>query len=340
MDNAAPAQRGFSIWLLLMGAVGAVVGFSWSEKDYVTASALGVVAFCGLWGYFFGAMRILGGVGGIVAAYHFAPRTALWIAAHLPDSVSTSPWMTQTLSLGVASLGIAALVMCIARIVSRRCSQSHDCFDSGNQVLGLGLGAAQGAVSMLFLLSAAVTSAPLANERLQQPTSAGHEVLSRIAAQQIVDIAHQTQRSTIAPLIERYNPFEHVPQLKQMQRTVAAIQDPQVFARFAEHPAMTKLQNKPSVRAAMESLANDSELKELALSGKTITAQTALSLLDNPAIAKLLTEPELIRDIAQALREFDQDELNSLASCHSLSKPCVAKGTHGSQSKPCVGKGG
>ena len=174
---------------------------------------------------------------------------------------------------------------------------------------------------MLLVLSAAVSGAPLASERLRQPANSGHEVFARMLAQRIVDVAQQAERSTLSRVIDQYNPFERVPQLKQMQRTAVAIQDPEVFAKISNHPAVTKLQAKASVRAAMDSLANDPELREFAMSGKAVNGQTALSLLDNPTIAKLLTQPELIRDIAQALSEFDQGELMSLASYPQSKKP-------------------
>jgi uncharacterized membrane protein required for colicin V production len=326
--------------MLIVGSLGAIVGFSWSAKDYVAAAVVGVMAMSGLWGYYFGAMRILSPAGGLLAAYYVAPPTGSWIAARLQGSVSMSPSHTQIMSLIGAALAVVFIFSALAKVLSRRWSEHSGCFESGNQSLGFGLGAAQGFVGVFMLLSAAVTMAPVADERLEQAANKGQEALARAVAQQIVRIAEQTQHSTLAPLIARYNPFEHIPHLKQMKHSVAAIQDPQVFARIAEHPALTRLQEKPSVRAALETLANDPELREIAVSGKAMTGETAWSLLDNPAIANLLTQPELLRDIAQAIGEIDQNELKSLTASAAppaakrCSKPCPKL-----RAKPCaVGK--
>ena len=59
------------------------------------------------------------------------------------------------------------------------------------------------------------------------------------------------------------------------------------------------------MRGAIESLAKDPELRKLAQSGKLLDQKTALALLNNPNVAKLLENPELIRHFTEAMCELD-----------------------------------
>ena len=312
MHNSCARRHGLPVWLLLLGSLGAIVGFSWSERDYVASAAVGFLAIGGLGGYRIGALRMLGGIGGVAAAYRFAPIAAPWLAAQLQDSVSSSHGLTRLLSLGIASLVIAVFVMLLSAVISRRLSKQYPHFEAGNQLLGFGAGTAQGAIGMLILLSGIMITAPLASQRLRHPPAWDQDQFARTVAQQIVTIADQTKRSTVGPVVARYNPFERVPQLKQLRSAIPAAKNPEVFATISDHPALATLQAKPSVRAAMQSIANDPELREIAQSGKVMDSQTAMSLLNNPTICKLLEQPELIRDITQVLGQFDSQIADSL----------------------------
>jgi uncharacterized membrane protein required for colicin V production len=299
------------VWLLLLGCFGAIVGFSWSEKDYVAAAALAVMGVCGLWGYLLGAVRLVGVLASLGAVYRFTPPTARWLAPQIVDWFSTSMATTRLISWGIASLAMVVLITLAAALLSRWLIQKRPGLAAGNQIVGFGFGAVEGAMVMLVLLGGAVSAAPLASERLKTPVHSSENQLSRAVARQVVELAQQTRQSTLGAIVIRYNPFAHIPQLRHFQRTVAVIQQPHKLRAISEHPALTRLQKKPSVQAALQAIANDAELREL-LSGKRVDTQIAFSLLQNPTITKLLEQPELVDDITQAISEIDTDLLSSL----------------------------
>lgn len=314
MDSYDSPRRRLSVWLLLLAFAGAIIGFSWSERDYVAGAALAMMVACGLWGYFLGAVRVVGVLGALAAAYHYTPPTARWFAPQMAGWFNTAPGTTRLISWGLTALAIVIFVTLAAALLSRWLTRTRPHFEVGNHWLGFGMGATEGALVMLVLLGGVITAAPLAVERLQLPPHGNQDLLARSMAEHVVDIADQTRNSSVGPLIATYNPFDSMPPLKHVQRTLAVMNDPQLLAAITEHPVLSKLQEKPSVRAAMHSLANDPQLRELALSGKTIDSRTALSLLNNPTISKLLEQPQLIHDITEALGEIDSRLWDAIAA--------------------------
>jgi uncharacterized membrane protein required for colicin V production len=305
MDSYPPPGRNLTVWLPLLALLGAALGFCLSEKDYVAASVVGVAAFGGLWGYYLGAFRLLGALGAVVAAYEFTTPAARWLSPRLADAFGTAAGTTWLLSVILAALGIAALITAAVEWLSRRLTYRRRQLDAGNRLLGFGVGAAEGAVFMLLLLSGLVATARPAHERLESLRPEADNSLGRAMSDRVVRVAALARRSVAAPLVVNHNPFDAIPQLKRVQRTIAVVNDPQALTGMAEHPALAKLQDNPTVRAAVESLANDPQLRELALSGKSIDGKTVLALLNNPSIARLLERPELVRDIAAALGDMD-----------------------------------
>src|SRR5688572_7140667 len=110
MERAS--SRGLPLWLLLLGMLGAIIGFCWSEQDYIAATTLAAMAIAGIWGYYVGVMRLVGLFSGLTAAYACASPLGQWVAPHIAQRFDTSLSATRLISLVVAG-GLVLLAVTV-----------------------------------------------------------------------------------------------------------------------------------------------------------------------------------------------------------------------------------
>ncbi len=304
------SSRGLPVWLLLLGTLGAIIGFCWSEQDYVAATALAATAIAGLWGFYVGALRLVGFVGGLAGVYAFASPVGLWLSPYIARGFDTSPGATRLISLVAASGAIFLLTTVAVSIFSNRLLRNRPQLEDANRLLGFGIGGLQGAAAVLLLLSGILVVEPHAKQRVNAAGKGDQNALARAVSKRVVDIAERTRRSTIGSFVVAYNPFEKLPQLKNLQSAVAVLSDPAKLQKAMRSRPAGRLRSKSEVRHAIESLAQDPQLRKLAESGKPLDKQTALSLLNHPGIAKLLEQPDLMRQLSEALSDLDPQSVN------------------------------
>ena len=153
MDRHRTPGRNLSVWLLVLGLLGAAMGFCLSAKDYVATSVAAVTALGGLWGDYMGAVRLVGALVALVAAYEFSTPAARCLLPQIADRFGTAPGTTWLLSLGISGLVIAMLVTLVMELFSRWLTRDRQGFDAGNRFVGFGVGAAEAVLVMLLLLS-------------------------------------------------------------------------------------------------------------------------------------------------------------------------------------------
>lgn len=299
-SNQVPA------WLLLLGTLGAIIGFCWSHGDYVAASSLAAVAVAGLWGYYLGAFRIVGLWGSLLAAGWGAAHGAVWIGPHVAQAFATSPAVTRVVSFGVAGIVIAMFVSLAVRVFAWRLLKERPSLELGNRLIGFGIGGVQGVAAMLLLLNGVLMVEPQARERVKGPRQGTRDAVARAVAGRVVELANQTRRSTLAPYIVQYNPYERISHLKSLQRTVTAVSNPEKLQRAMKSSRVQQLRDRPEVRAALDSLAQDPTFRKLAESGQPIDQSSAMSLMNHPAVSKLLSQPDLVREFTSALQDANE----------------------------------
>jgi uncharacterized membrane protein required for colicin V production len=306
------SSRGLPVWLLFLGSVGAIIGFCWSEQDYVAASTLAAVTLAGLWGYHLGAMRLVGYFSSLAVAYAFAGPLGHMVSPQIMKSFDTSPGATRLISVASLSIGLFLVASATVTFVSRRLLRDRPRLENANRLLGFGFGGLQGIAAMLVLLNGIGIAEPFASERMNSTTKGNREAVSKVVSQRILDIANSTRQSAIGPLVSTYNPFEKLPQLKTLERTASVISNPEKLQKMMHSSAVDRLKNNPEVRDALESLAKDPQLRKLAESGQPLDQKTAFALLNHPGVARLLEQPNLMKHFADAIREIDSPELSNV----------------------------
>ena len=296
---ASESSRGLPVWLLLLGMFGAIIGFAWSEQDYVAASALAAIAISGLWGYYLGAIRLIGFFGSLAGAYASAFPIGQWLEPHIAKNFDCSPAVTRMISL-ITGGGLVFIASCVViAVVSRRLLDERPRLEAANRFLGFVIGGLQGSAAMLLLLSGILFIEPHAKQRVAIPRSEDDNRFARAIALRVIDVGERTRQSTVAPLIQAYNPFERIPKLIDLPRTGVAIRD-----QGTKSVTEQRSQTKSDVRRAIESLAQDPQLRKLAESKQPLDKQTAVSLLNHPGIAKLLEQPDLMQQLSEAMNDL------------------------------------
>lgn len=296
-------QRGIPLWMPMVGLFSAGISYFWMKEDHVTASALGIVMIAGLSGYRIGAMRLAGFLGGAAAAVALAPTWGKALEPKIAEFLGTTGLTSRVLSIGTVGIGITIGAMILMAVLSRMVIYDRPGLEALNKWLGFAFGGVQGAGIALMLLGGIMTVEPMAKTRLKSQD--GNNALARGVSKRIVEVAAQTRKSQVGPLVATYNPFKHIPQLSGMQRGAQLVRDPQRLNRLIDSPKIEQLKHKPEMRRAMDSLAADAEIQDILRSGKQIDAQAAMSLMSNPTIMKLLDDPSFVGEMSKVLDDFD-----------------------------------
>ena len=300
-----PPNQYLPLWLTLLATLGAIIGFCYVKQDYVAATALAIIMVCGLWGYYVGALRLVAYCTSLAAAYAFAWPVTRFIQPYIASQLAASPGVTRLISLLVSAIGVFMLTSLTLTYISRRLLRHRPQANWANRLLGFGVGALQGTAAMLLVLSGIQVTEPYANRRIEVSNKQDNDTVARTVSKRVIEIANSTRHSAIGFLVTNYNPFEKVPQLRNLQRTASVVSDPYRLEKVMRSPAVKRLKNNPDVRGAIESLARDPELRKLAESGQLLDQKTALALLNNPSVARLLEQPDLIRHFTEAMSEID-----------------------------------
>jgi uncharacterized membrane protein required for colicin V production len=298
------SSRGYPLWLLVVGALGAVIGFSWSAQDYVAATALAAVSMAGLWGYYVGAARLLGLFASATIAWACAAPIAPWMAPYIERRINSNPATTQLIS-SIAAGGIMLVVSALLiGVISRRVLRDRPRVQAANRLFGFGVGTVQGIAGVVLVLNGILLVEPYAKQRIRAARYDNESVIARVTALRVVDIAHQTRRSAVASFVKAYNPLEQFPQFDELRRTATATHNPGKHSSTRSQSTNQPVYRKSEVRRAIESLAQDPQLRRIAQAQQPLYNRTAVSLLNHPEIAKLLEHPDLMNELTRAMDEI------------------------------------
>lgn len=295
--------RGLPFWMPAIGLFTAGISYFWIQGDLVTAAVLAVVMVTGFSGYRMGAAKLSGLFAGAAAAIAYAPAWGNVCEPTVAELLGTTGLMTRSVSMGAIGIGIMVAAMIALTITGRVLVEGRPRLEALNRWFGFLLGGVQGMGIMLLLLGGMLIVEPMAQERVAARSADGE--FARAVSERIVKIADQTRDSEVGSIVVEYNPFQCVPQLDRMQESMKLARDPQKLNQLMDSPRLEQLKQRPAIRRALDSLSADAEIQQVLHSGKPIDSQIAMSLMNNPAIVKLLDEPDFVGEIFKVLAELD-----------------------------------
>jgi len=303
-DNAEPVRMPWK-WRLFLTVLflQPILYFAW-EGDHVLAAVCAVSGFMAFGGFRLGAIAILSSIGAIAAAIHYAPSIGCAQEFRFTEWFGTTGLLNRGLSIGVVGVAITLGITGVAAIIVGGLVRQRPVLDRVNRWTGFGIGLVEGLALCLFFLGGMLVIEPTEQARAESPSD--KEVVRPLLARAIATTTEQTRASRLGPVIEQYNPFVRFPSLnkvEEIQKSVQVLSDPREIDGLMNHPSMRQLRQRPEIRAVVEKLHDDPEIRKLFQSGRPMDRLTAMTLLSHPVVLELLDQPGFTEEAARVLRE-------------------------------------
>ncbi len=293
----------FLFWCLLFGGVGY---FFFQKLDYVGMAGTAAIAITCFGGFRLGASRITASLAAIAAAIALAPSLGVSHEYRFSEWFGTTGLANRFLSIGVIGLLIALVVTLIAVAISNRIMKNRPRLASSDRWLGFMIGGVEGAIAMLLLLGGILIMEPI--ERRNAEIRSSDDARGQAVGNAITTVAIKTRASDLGPVIDKYNPFTRIPQLnkiEKVQQTVGVLSDPAKIDGLMQHPDIKKLQQRPEMKRAVDTLMADPEIQEILHSGKLLDRASILTLLNHPAVLELVDQPGFLEEANKVIESSD-----------------------------------
>lgn len=293
----------FLFWCLLFGGVGA---YFFQRPDYVGVAGTAAIAIACFSGFRLGASRIAASLLGLAAAIAVAPQLGVSQEHRFTEWFGTTGLANRFLSVGVIGLAITLVATLMVVIITNRMMKDRPRLAKSNSWLGFLIGGAEAAIAVLLLLGGILIMEPMEQQRshLRSPD----DVRGQTVGKAITTVAMRTRASQLGPVIDRYNPFTRIPQLnkiEKVQQTVGVLSDPGKIDNLIRHPDITRLQERPEMKRAVEQLMSDPEIKEILYSGEALGRDAVITLLNHPAVLELVDQPGFLEEANKIIEQSD-----------------------------------
>jgi hypothetical protein len=83
------------------------------------------------------------------------------------------------------------------------------------------------------------------------------------------------------------------------------LSNPAKIDQLIHHPDITRLQERPEMKQAVDKLMSDPEITQILYSGKSIDRAGAMTLLNHPAVLELVDQPGFLEEANRIIDESD-----------------------------------
>lgn len=206
------------VWLCWFTCLGGLASYFWSEGDHVTSAVVSLVAVTGLAGYWLGGALVFAFLAALTTGGLFATRLAKLFGPTVADFFGTSGFLNRILATCIGCIAIGVVAMLLFEIVWNRLLGRRGHQGPVNQSLGLSLGAIQGVVLSLMILGGVLVTEQHAEYAVRGDVDNVQDYMRQCTAKSILKVGYASRNSPIGRYIQQFNPFECVPQLRQLQR--------------------------------------------------------------------------------------------------------------------------
>ena len=279
------------------------------QGDAILAAALGIIGMAGFIGHRMGAANLFGSFLAIGIAIWLAPSIGYAQEHRFAEWFGTSGLTNRILTVGTIGVVISLLVSITMIIAAGLFFAKRPRWETANHGLGFVIGIVEGGLAVLLLFGGLLVLEPGQRERAANAELL--DVRSRFVSKAVLTTCDAIHRSALGPKISQYNPFLHVPQLKQIekvQQTAQVLSARDGINDLLGHPAIRTLQERPEVRQTVERLQSDPKIKAILESENGITRSDLRTLMDHPAVLELLDHPGFVREAAKVIEEATNPE--------------------------------
>lgn len=273
--------------------------------DYVASIlmfAAGVGAFSG---FRIGALSVLTSLVTITAIIVYGPSISIQYEEKLSQLIGTTGLLNRGVCIAIGAVVISFVVWLVVHFTIGRLVRRSPSLDKANRIAGFAIGSTQGMFAVVLLVGGILVMAPLQQRQMIQAGLVESELptVSRL----VMSANKHIDESPTGKLIARFNPFEKIPQLNQIdrfQRTASVLSDPAKINEVISHPSIQQLQNSDAVREAVNTLRRDEAIQSILYSGKAMDKSAAMTLLNHPAVLKLVDQPGFVEKANLAIQEI------------------------------------
>ncbi len=308
MSEELPIQkrpRMGTLWSLLVvfGVLG-LFGYFCNQSDWMSAAATLTVGFAAFAGFRTGAIKALTLFASATATFYLAPYLGMQLENSLSTVVGTTGVANRFYAILATGLVIFLITAIVAIKIGNRFLDRRPKTTLLNHWLGFVLGAIEGSIVVVILLGGMLTIQKVNAERISERT--GPRSRAKLLAEILDKTSEQTKTSRLGPVVERFNPFENVPQLSNVaewQRSMEVLMDPSKVNALIQQPAIKQLKSREDVTQMLTELNRDPDIQKLLNSDKPASKELAIYLLNHPAVLELLDQPDFRAAALSAFRD-------------------------------------
>lgn len=294
-----------ALWaLLLLAIVVGLFGFFCNQSDWISAAttlAIGIAAFGG---FRIGALKAFAFLISATATFYLAPHLGMRFENTFSNWIGTTGLANRFYTVLTTGLIVFLLSVIVTLKLGNRILKGRPKATLMNHWLGFLLGGIQGFLFVVILLGALLTMQKVNAERLGEGTPITER--AQMFAKIFDKTSEQAKVSRLAPIVAQLNPFEHVPQLKNIgewQRGMETLIDPTKLNALLDQPAIQELKNRVDVTETIAKLNEDPETRKLLNSNKPVSKELAIKLLYHPAILDLIDQAKFREAAMSAFRD-------------------------------------
>lgn len=307
VSESSPPERSYWLEIVILLVFFQVLLWAIISRDYVMAVSWCCVVFCGFNGMRSGATGMIGMIAAMAIAVALAPSIGMRWEGEVARWFGTGGLVNRILSISLVGIAMTIGLSLIAKQITRQWILRSPTFAYLNRLSGVVLGFFQGALAVLLFLSGLVTIEAMQRSEGQVVRHTSPENRESL----VVKLVQQTRTSRLGPWIEKYNPYERIPQLNrfaELKQSVSMIAEPARMQRLIEHPEVQRLRNHAQIQRVMEELVQDPDINHILHSGKPIDAPAVVVLMNHPSILKLLDQPGFLETASKVMRETSRSQ--------------------------------
>jgi len=302
-----PQERSYGLEIVVLLVFFPVLLWAMTSRDYVLAVSWCCVVFCGFNGMRSGASGMIGTIAAMAIAVALAPSIGMRYEGEVTKWLGTGGLANRILSISLVGIAVTIGLSLIAKQISRQWILKSPNFAYLNRLSGSILGFLQGGAAVLLFLGGLVTIEAMQRSNVQGT----HQTNSESRGSLLVNLVQQTRASRLGPWVEKYNPYERIPQLNrfaELKQSVSMIAEPAKMQRLLEHPEVQRLRNDTQMQRVMEELVKDKDINHILHSGKPIDAPAIVVLMNHPSVLKLIDQPGFLETASKVIREASRGE--------------------------------
>jgi hypothetical protein len=307
-SGEAPAANLFDQPAIRWGALGgiaALVLLALLLGNLVTAMFFIFVALAAVNGYWFGASKVAAVFGGLIAAAILAAPLGRGIEGMFTGVLGTTGLTNRMISIVITGLIVIAAVTAGLQVVIKKWMAARPHLRPYDRPLGACLGVFEGTLLGFLMIWSLLSLEPVAATGVAAAHSSP-DAVPNPAAERVVAVAESARESFIGRIADAVNPMKNMRLMTLFQRVLVVLNDPKARDAFVKHEAIVGIQERPSVKQAMEMLKQDPAVMEIIKNQQGITGEDLRRILDSPTVLKIVDETPLITDVGPMTDQIEK----------------------------------